>query len=148
MEKGFSGAFMLFLEIERLKFQILKDEMEKHKIHPGQIPLIFIINNNPGISQKELAEKVFVSPSTVAIMLKRMEKAGLIKKEQDENDRRYYHVYLTEKAQNIAEKIFKQLKEFESQSFRNFTDEEIQNLEFLLKKILVNLEEIKDERDN
>ncbi len=68
----FSSTFLLFSEIERLKFQILKSEMDKYKIHPGQIPIFFIVRKNPGISQKDLAKKVMLSTSTVAIMLRRM----------------------------------------------------------------------------
>lgn len=142
----FSSTFLLFSEIERLKFQILKSEMDKYKIHPGQIPIFFIVRKNPGISQKDLAKKVMLSTSTVAIMLRRMEKAGFVKKIQDENDRRFYHIYLTDKALKIVDKIFKRLKEFERQSFENFTNEEMEVLEKLLKKILLNLEAMKDER--
>ncbi|WP_206512273.1 MarR family winged helix-turn-helix transcriptional regulator [Thermosipho globiformans] len=142
----FSSTFLLFSDIERLKFQILKSEMDKYKIHPGQIPILFIVKKNPGISQKDLAKKVMLSTSTVAIMLRRMEKAGFVKRIQDECDRRFYHVYLTEKALKIVEKIFKRLKEFERQSFENFTNEEIEVLERLLKKILLNLEAMKDEK--
>jgi|OM-RGC.v1.024434600 DNA-binding MarR family transcriptional regulator len=142
----FSSTFLLFSEIERLKFQILKSEMDKYKIHPGQIPIFFIVRKNPGISQKDLAKKVMLSTSTVAIMLRRMEKAGFVKRIQDESDRRFYHIYLTDKALKIVDKIFKRLKEFERQSFENFTNEEMEVLEKLLKKILLNLEAMKDER--
>lgn len=142
----FSSTFLLFSEIERLQFQILKSEMDKYKIHPGQIPIFFIVRKNPGISQKDLAKKVMLSTSTVAIMLRRMEKAGFVKRIQDESDRRFYHIYLTDKALKIVDKIFKRLKEFERQSFENFTNEEMEVLEKLLKKILLNLEAMKDER--
>ncbi|HCF38465.1 MAG TPA: MarR family transcriptional regulator [Thermosipho africanus] len=142
----FSSTFLLFSEIERLNFQILKSEMDKYKIHPGQIPIFFIVRKNPGISQKDLAKKVMLSTSTVAIMLRRMEKAGFVKRIQDESDRRFYHIYLTDKALKIVDKIFKRLKEFERQSFENFTNEEMEVLEKLLKKILLNLEAMKDER--
>lgn len=120
--------------------------MEKYKLHPGQIPMFFIINKFPGITQKEIAEHMMVNTSTVAIMLKRLEKAGFVKKEIDENDRRYFHVYLTDKAKGIHDKLIKKVKEFEKMCFSGLSDLEMKELENLLKKIVNNLEAMKDEK--
>jgi DNA-binding MarR family transcriptional regulator len=107
--------------------------------------MLFIISKNPGISQIEIAEKIHVTPSTVAIMIRRMEKARLVKRVKNEKDRRELKVYLTENAQELVEKIFKKLKNFEAESLKDFTEDEIKTLENLLKKILKNLEAIKDD---
>ncbi|MBC7337432.1 MAG: MarR family transcriptional regulator, partial [Clostridia bacterium] len=77
-----------FFVIQRLHFHILHKELEKHSIHPGQLPMIMIIARHEGIIQNQIAEKLNLRPATVAIMLRRMEKAGLIHRKQDESDRR------------------------------------------------------------
>lgn len=136
---------MLLNEFHKVKFQTLKKDLEDFKIHPGQVPMLFIISKNPGISQIEIAEKIHVTPSTVAIMIRRMEKARLVKRVKNEKDRRELKVYLTENAQELVEKIFKKLKNFEAESLKDFTEDEIKTLENLLKKILKNLEAIKDD---
>jgi DNA-binding MarR family transcriptional regulator len=136
---------MLLNEFQKVKFQTLKKDLEDFKIHPGQVPMLFIISKNPGISQIEIAEKIHVTPSTVAIMIRRMEKARLVKRVKNEKDRRELKVYLTENAQELVEKIFKKLKNFEAESLKDFTEDEIKTLENLLKKILKNLEAIKDD---
>lgn len=141
----FSEVFMLLNEFQKVKFQTLKKDLEDFKIHPGQVPMLFIISKNPGISQIEIAEKIHVTPSTVAIMIRRMEKARLVKRVKNEKDRRELKVYLTENAQELVEKIFKKLKNFEAESLKDFTEDEIKTLENLLKKILKNLEAIKDD---
>ncbi|ONN27738.1 MarR family transcriptional regulator [Thermosipho affectus] len=142
--ENFENAFLLFSEIEKLKFQILRADMEKYGIHPGQIPLFFIVKKFPGITQKKLAERIMVNTSTVAIMLKRMEKAGFVKKVVDEKDRRYFHVYLTDKAEEIHEKLLMSIKKFESACFKDFSKGELNHLEKLLEKVVKNLEAMKD----
>ncbi|MBO8161249.1 MAG: MarR family transcriptional regulator [Thermosipho sp. (in: Bacteria)] len=141
----FSEVFLLLSEFEKLKFQILRNELEKYKIHPGQVPLFFIINQTPGITQNEIAEKIHVSPSTVAIMLRRMERHGLITRKTNEKDRRELKVFLTEKSQKLVDKLFRKMKHFESLSLKGFTDEEINCFTNLLKKILKNLEAMKND---
>jgi len=141
----FSEVFLLLNEFQKVKFQTLKNELESFKIHPGQIPMLFIISKNPGISQIEIAEKIHVTSSTVAIMIRRMEKAGLVRRVKNEKDRRELKVYLTEKSEKLIDKIFEKLKNFERESFKNFTVDEIKTLEYLLKKMLMNLEAIKND---
>lgn len=145
LKREFSEVFLLLNEFGKVKFQILKNELEAFHVHPGQIPMLFIISKNPGISQIEIAEKLKVSPSTVAIMIKRMEKVGLIKREKNEKDKRELKVFLTEKANNLIDKILGKLKIFEKESLKNFSEEEIETLKNLLNKMLKNLEAMKND---
>ncbi|WP_052098959.1 MarR family winged helix-turn-helix transcriptional regulator [Paenibacillus stellifer] len=48
-----------------------------------------------------LAERMEVKSSAVTVMLDRMEAVGLVRREQDENDRRAVVVSLTEKGENV-----------------------------------------------
>lgn len=52
---------------------------------------------------KELAEKMQVKPSTLNVMIGRMEKNGYIEKKQDEKDSRKSRIYFTEKGRSICE---------------------------------------------
>lgn len=55
-------------------FELLKEE----NIHPRQMPLIIHLKKCEGCTQKELAEKMQVKPSTLNVMIGRMEKNGYI----------------------------------------------------------------------
>lgn len=57
-------------------FELLKEE----NIHPRQMPLIIHLKKYEGCTQKELAEKMQVKPSTLNVMIGRMEKNGYIEK--------------------------------------------------------------------
>ena len=80
-------------------FELLKEE----NIHPRQMPLIIHLKKCEGCTQKELAEKMQVKPSTLNVMIGRMEKNGYIEKKQDEKDSRKSRIYFTEKGRSICE---------------------------------------------
>ncbi|WP_448534842.1 MarR family winged helix-turn-helix transcriptional regulator [Pseudothermotoga sp.] len=128
-----------FFVIQRLHFHILHRELEKHGIHPGQPPMIMIISKHEGMTQNQIAEKLNLRPATVAIMLRRMEKAGLIHRKQDENDRRIQRVYLTEKGRSHCEFLKEQMQRIESIATQGFSEEEKLQLANLLDRIIANL---------
>lgn len=74
-------------------FELLKEK----NIHPRQMPLIIHLSKKEGCTQKELADMMQIKPSTLNVMIGRMEKNGYIEKKQDEKDSRKSRIYFTEK---------------------------------------------------
>ena len=65
-------------------------------LYRGQPPVLFELWEQEGLTQKELAVRLGVTPATITKMLQRMEKAGFIQRKQDSGDQRISRVYLTE----------------------------------------------------
>ena len=101
-------------------FELLKEE----NIHPRQMPLIIHLKKCEGCTQKELAEKMQVKPSTLNVMIGRMEKNGYIEKKQDEKDSRKSRIYFTEKGRSICEDGHKKFVMIQEKLQENFTKEE------------------------
>lgn len=135
-----NSLLFLLLKIQKLLFAKSIELFEEFNLHPGQPPLLFILYHQEGITQKELADKLNVTPPTVAVMLKRMEKYELIEKKQDKDDRRIYRVYLSKKGRGMIEELKKIFKEFEIIVFQNFSEEEKNDLRNFLNKIIDNIE--------
>ena len=77
-----------------------------------------------GCTQKELAEKMQVKPSTLNVMIGRMEKNGYIEKKQDEKDSRKSRIYFTEKGRSICEDGHKKFVMIQEKLQEYFTKEE------------------------
>lgn len=129
------SLYALFLEIIRLHYYRTHVLLDKIGAYPGQPPLLFILNKNNGLSQKELAEKLNVKPSTITVMLRRMESGNLIYKKQDNNDQRVFRVFLTEQGRDMCNKSVEIAKLLEEECFGNFTPEE----KIVLKKMLTQM---------
>lgn len=86
-------------------FELLKEE----NIHPRQMPLIIHLKKCEGCTQKELAEKMQVKPSTLNVMIGRMEKNGYIEKKQDEKDSRKAEFILLRREEVSVKTVIKNL---------------------------------------
>lgn len=66
---------------------------------------------NPGLIQKELADLLEVEPITAARLVDRLEKAGLIERRADAQDRRIWRLHLRPEATPYLEEIERQRHE-------------------------------------
>ncbi|HOQ38826.1 MAG TPA: MarR family transcriptional regulator [Fervidobacterium sp.] len=122
--------------IQKYIFKIVYETtVKKYDLHPGQIPILFLLEHKPGASQREIAISINVEPGTIAVMLKRMERKGLIYRRIDEKDRRISRVYLTDKAQAILSQIKEFTKETEEIILSELSDIEKSSLMSLLSKV-------------
>ncbi len=64
------------------------------EITPDQFTVMRTLLENEGIRQRELTELMSSDPNTVASLLERMEKAGLIQREKHRKDRRAHQLAL------------------------------------------------------
>ncbi|MCR4421985.1 MAG: MarR family transcriptional regulator [Spirochaetales bacterium] len=135
-----------FFKISRKTFTMMFSELEKVKIHPGQPPILSLLLQEEKLTQTEIASKVCVKPSTIAVILKKMEKNRLIEKMIDENDRRVYYIVLTEEGKNVANKAKDILLKLEKEFTETLTDEEKKNLINYLSKIIIKLDEYKQKK--
>ena len=142
MEKDIQREiYRSFGEIMRLHFLICHNNFEKLGIFPGQAAVLSELKKNDGQSQKDLGEKLHVRPATITVMLKRMEKRGLIKRIQDEKDKRLSRIYLCKTGMDLGEFIFETHKEVEGKTLKGLSHEEKKELNRLLEKIRNNLRE-------
>lgn len=128
--------------LQRKIFKVINEKVSKeYMLHPGQIPMLFLIQKHPGISQREIAEIMDVEPGTVAVMLKRMEKSELVYRQEDSKDRRISRVFLTSKAQKILTSVRIIVRDIEASLMEALTEEEQKKLEEILYKIRNKIDE-------
>jgi DNA-binding MarR family transcriptional regulator len=101
--------------------------------------MLFLIRETPGITPAQLAKRMDIAPASATISVKRMEAAGLLRREADEHDRRVLHLFLT--PDGIAmDDLCRRGKDFTEETlFRGFSNEERQTLADLLSRMQQNL---------
>ena len=124
-------------EVVRLHFSLTHSNLEKEGLYPGQPPLLYALHHHGGLSQKDIAKKLNLKPATITVMIKRLEKSGIIIKTPDEKDQ---GTKACESLKSIVNKI-------DNICLNNFSKEELENLSFLLNKVKFNLENHKNEID-
>ncbi len=109
------------------------------EIHWGQEPILECLIKNGGSSQKQLAEFLHVTPASVALSTKRMEKSGLVTKTADETNLRRKIICVTQKGRELFENFRKGMDKLEDNMFKDFSDAELAEMERLYDKIIFNL---------
>lgn len=106
-------------------------------LYRGQPPILFILWEEDGRTQKEIADRLHLKPATITDGLKRMEKVGLIERRPDPEDRRVTRVYLTDKGRELQAQVEEKLRVLNEEAFRGFT----QNEKVLLRRFLLQIKD-------
>jgi MarR family transcriptional regulator, 2-MHQ and catechol-resistance regulon repressor len=77
-------------------------------LNTSQFAILEALYHLGTLSQGELAQKVLRSASNISIVLKAIEKRGLIERERDPADNRYMQVNITEKGRALIASFFDQ----------------------------------------
>lgn len=129
----------------RCKFNIAFKCLEQIGIHPGQCHMISFIMQNPGKNQKEIAEMLNIAPATVTIMTKKLEKAGFIERVIDSRDQRVMRIHITDSGKDIYNKMSDIKKRILHESYKDFTDEELEMTKHIIDKMINNIKSIPDD---
>jgi DNA-binding MarR family transcriptional regulator len=139
------NAGFLISQIKQLSGRIFSKKLKDYEINdlnPGQGRIMFALWKGDGISLKELAERTSLGKSTLSMMLGRLEKSGMIKRIQNKNNRREIRIELTNlESQNLKEKYLQVSEEMNSLFYKNFSENEKDQFEEFLVRILENLKE-------
>ena len=125
----------------RIGSSFLSREYEKYGIGFGQYQFLLQLYLKDGISHDELTELVAFDKATTTRAIKKLESAGYVKTTLNEQDKRKYHIYLTEKALAKRDEIFAISILWENKLIGSLDDNELSTLKNILKKIEQNIPE-------
>jgi len=112
----------LFVRVRHLHHQCAVGRFESLGLNYGQPPILFELLKKDGLTQKELSQLRNVSPATITVTLKRMEKAGWITRRVDSEDSRVSRVYLTDKSRQLQLPLKALETQLDDETFRSFND--------------------------
>jgi len=113
---------------------------EKCGLTGGQWKVVVALSIQDGVSQKELADLVFVEGPTLVPILDKMEKTGFIKRKPNLKDRRTNNIFLTSKAQKLSLDIVDCILYIRSVVTKNISENEIKIVKNILKTMTLNAE--------
>ncbi|WP_369192557.1 MarR family winged helix-turn-helix transcriptional regulator [Streptomyces sp. R08] len=113
----------------------------------GQVPVLAALGQGGPLSQKELARLARIEQPSMAQLLARMERDGLVERAPDPNDRRVSLISLTAEGQAKLPLAHSALLGTNNRALDGFSPEEVDVLHGLLGRFLANLDaELADQR--
>ncbi|HEY8499808.1 MAG TPA: MarR family transcriptional regulator [Clostridia bacterium] len=145
------GIVLQLIGFAKKHRKIMQHYLDETGVYQSQHRLLMEISRRPNASQTEIARSMDISPATIAVSLKKLEKGGYIHKVMDEADNRFNQITITEKGNQVVERSKQIFEATDRQVFEGFTEAEKVTLSLLMQKLDANLtrmeEEIKQRKD-
>ena len=131
----------------RLHGYVLDKVTLRQGIYKSQLNMLSHICHHEGISQRELAAQLEISPPSIAVTAKRLEKLGYISRQMDEKDNRMNILHTTEEGRAVLSRTWSEYAGIDVRMFEGFTTEELLNIADYYERMVANLQRISKEVD-
>lgn len=111
------------------------NEISQYGIGVGQIMFLFQLYQEDGLSQEELCEILDTDKGNAARAIKKLEEDNFVVRVKNEQDKRAYKIYLTEKGKSFKSGVIKAVEEWNNIIESTITEEESECLKNILAKI-------------
>ena len=138
-------SFRLMRRIEytgRIHHMAFRSILQEDGLPPAQASALRFIIRFPGMSQRELADRLHIQRATVTVMLQKMERAGYVDRRPDPMDQRISRIYPTEMAVQQDEEGKRSIDGYFTDVFQGFSPEEQQMMDDMLSRLGVNIRAI------
>ena len=135
-------AIDLMINTMRQHHRVVERRIDGLGVHHSQHRLLMCLSRMGKIpSQKEIAQKLDVSPACVARMLKGLSGSGLIDKAEG-SDGRCNEISILPRGTELIADSLNVFREIDAEMFSGFSDEEIGTLITLMRRVRKNLTDI------
>ncbi len=100
-------SIRLWFRLVRLEARMqaaVGDRLRQIGVSIPQCDVLTTLSEKEGVSQQQLAERLYVTKGNISGLLDRLEDAGFVQRRAAAADRRQYSIYLTEAGRAMAEK--------------------------------------------
>ena len=94
-----------------------------------QCDVLTTLSEAEGVSQQELAERLYVTKGNISGLLDRLETAAFVERRPSASDRRQHAIYLTEKGRAMAEKAISVQHRWIASTLGRMTESDLEALE-------------------
>lgn len=122
--------------------RVIEQCLKETGIHRAQHRLLMSLACSCFSSQVDLAKKLEVTPATIAVSLKTLERDGLVTRTVGEKDNRTNFIELTEKGKKLVEDSKDYFDSVDHAMYTGFTGEEMVTLCSFLERIYDNMNRI------
>lgn len=126
-------------EFHRNRFRCNMQLDSSYNLQRGQFPFILCIYTGVADTVTGLAKALHISAAAAGVSVKRLEKSGYVSRSTDPMDNRVTRVALTEQGSQAAEAARDFFDKVDEATFKGFTEEEIETLCELTRRMSDNL---------
>lgn len=112
------------------------NRLKKYGIGRGQQTLLLTLYEKGAMTQEQLARHLKIDKANIARSIDKLEAEGYVIRQRCENDKRAYHILLTDKAYEVREEIIKTVTNWSDVLTKGMSeDEQVLTLRLLSKML-------------
>ncbi len=137
------GGFLIS-QIKQLQGRVFERMLKESGIdafNGAQGRILYVLWEKEKLTISEIGHLTSLAKTSLTSMLDRMEESGLVERRADKNNRRQIIISITDKARNYKEEYDRVSLEMNELFYKGFSEEEIEQFEGMLRRLIQNLEE-------
>jgi len=122
----------------------LQNSIAPNGITAGMWWFMRVLWEEDGLTQRQLSQRVGMMEATTVTALNNMERAGVIRRVRNAEDRRKMNVFLTARGRALRDDLLPLAAEVNAAGLRGLSKQEVNQLLTLLRRVRVQLEHTAD----
>ena len=119
------AAVTTFFQASALLDQIRLRIWDRENLTVTQLRLLGHLRDQEGLSNAELADRLYVTRPSVSALLERLERGGFIRREVSPNDRRGINIWLEPRGREVSENLREETREYLGSLFEGMSPADI-----------------------
>jgi len=142
LDLGDSIGTLIYLTSKAMEGVAEHEIKSKLGLTSSQWKIILALNSFDGLSQRELADKIYVDSSTLVPVIDKMEKNGSLERKPDPEDRRHNRLYLTKKSESVVDSIIETVLQLRKTLYKGLSKDDLELMRPILKRIVDNADKL------
>ncbi len=135
-----SRAIEMMMKINKMHHEMIHFRAKEIGMHRTQHRILMHLAMDAKLSsQKELADRLHITPAAITVALKKIEQEGYVERALG-HDARYNELKITEKGRALVNRTQEIFHRADTAMFENFSDEELDAYISCLEKIQLNIQ--------
>ncbi len=132
LEQAMTAFFSASALLDQIRLRI----WDRENLTVTQLRLLGHLREQEGLSNAELADRLYVTRPSVSALLERLERGGFIRREVSPNDRRGINIWLEPRGREVSESLREETREYLATLFEGLTPADIDDFTTAVEKFV------------
>lgn len=130
--------FRIWLKAGKTVYNRMIEDLKSYGLTADNFSVMELLYNKGPQHVQTMCDKLMIPSGSITYVVNKLEEKGLVRKVQDEDNRRYWKVSLTEEGESLFDEIFPQHVETIQEILSPLEEDQKEELGQLLKKVGLN----------
>lgn len=133
LEQAMTLLFQASALLDAIRLRI----WDRENLTVTQLRLLGHLLDQGGLSNAELADRLYVTRPSVSALLERLERGGFIRREVSPHDRRGIQIWLEPKGVEVQENLREEIRDYVAGLFEALSESEIEEFSSAVQKFVL-----------